>query len=59
MKSSVERLAQALPELERELHEVGGLGEPVIGAHDGGVAAGVATAEPALLQDRDAPRPVI
>ncbi len=49
----VELGAQALPELERELVEMGVGLEPVVRAHDRGVAPGVAAAEPALLEHRD------
>ena len=49
----VEFPAQTLPELERELVEARRLVAQVVGPHDGGVSTRVATAEPALLDDRD------
>ena len=49
----VEFLRQALPELQRMVVERGRFLPQVVGADDGGVAPGVAAAEPALLQDRD------
>ena len=49
----VELLAQTLPELQRELHEIGVGRQKIVGAHDGGVAAGVAAAQPAALDHRD------
>ncbi len=52
----VESLRQALPQLERMVVERGALREQVVGADDGGVAAGVAAADPALFEHRDAGR---
>ena len=49
----IERLRQALPQLQRVLVERGRFLPEIIGADDRGVAPGVAPAKPALLQDRD------
>jgi hypothetical protein len=49
----VQLLAQALPQLQRVLVKMRALVPEIIGAHDGGVAAGVAAADPALLQHGD------
>jgi len=49
----VERLAQALPQLEGMLVEVRALVPEIVRAHDGGVATGVAAADPALLEHGD------
>ena len=49
----VELLRQALPKLQRMLIERGRFLPQVVGADDGGVAPGVAAAEPALLEHRD------
>ena len=49
----VELLREALPELQRMLVEGGAFVPQVVGADHGGVAPGVAAAEPALLQHRD------
>ena len=49
----VEFLAQALPQLEREVIEARRFVAQVVGAHDGGVAAGVAAAQISLFDDRD------
>src|SRR5262249_30377847 len=45
---------QAPPEVEAGLVEADPLGGEVVGADDGGVAAGAATADVALLEDGDA-----
>ena len=49
----VEIAAEPLIELQGHLVERRALGEEIVGAHDGGVAPGIAAAEPALLDDRD------
>ena len=49
----VERLRQPLPELHRMVVKRRALVEEVVRADDGGVAPGVAAADPALLQHRD------
>jgi hypothetical protein len=49
----VEVLAQPLPQLHRMLVEVGVGRQQVVGAHDGGVAPGIAAADPTLLQHGD------
>ncbi len=49
----VEFLLQPLPELQRPFVEGVVAGEQVVRADDGGVAADIAGAEPALLQHRD------
>ena len=49
----VEVLLHALPQLHRQLVEAGIAGKHVVGADDGGVAAGIAGADPALFQHRD------
>ena len=50
----VDLVGQALPELERQFHQVLQGTQAIVGAHDGGVASGVAAADPAALQNRDA-----
>ena len=55
----VERLRQRFPQLQRMIVERGALIEQVVGADDGGVAAGVAAAYPAFLQHRDLTQPVV
>ncbi len=49
----IQILAQSFPQLHRFFVEVRGFVPQIVGAHDGGVAAGVATANPALFQHRD------
>ena len=49
----VEVLAEPVPQLQRVVVDAGALVIEVVGADDGGVAAGVAAAEPALFQHRD------
>ena len=49
----VELPLQSLPQLHRPLVEGDVAGQQVVGADDGGVAADVAGAEVALLDDRD------
>ena len=49
----VELLRQPLPYLERVVVERRRSPEQIVGAHDGGVAPGIAAAEPALFDDRD------
>src|SRR3546814_3569790 len=49
----VELLAQSLPQLQRMLVDRRRFVPEIVGAADGGVAAGVAAADPALLQHRD------
>jgi len=49
----VESLDRCLPQPDRMVVECGALIEQVVGADDGGVAAGVAAADPALLEHRD------
>ena len=49
----VEVLAQAFPKSQGMLVELGVGAQQVVGAHDRGVASGVAAAQPALLQHRD------
>ena len=55
----VEVLLQSLPQLHRPFVERRVAGQQVVGADDGGVAADVAAAEPALLQHRDIGDPVL
>ncbi len=55
----VELLRQVLPQLQRVVVERRALVEEVVGADDGGVAAGVAAADPALLQHRDVAQAVL
>ena len=55
----VERLRQALPQLQRMVVERGALVEQVVGADDGGVAAGVAAADPAFLEHGDVGEPML
>ena len=49
----VEILAEPVPQLHRVVVDAGALVVEIVGADDGGVAAGIAAAEPALLQHRD------
>ncbi len=49
----VEVLGEPLPQLHRMLVELGVRGQQVVRAHDGGVAPGIAAADPALLQHGD------
>ncbi len=49
----VEVALHRLPELHRQLVEADIAGQQVVGADDRGVAAGIAGADPALLQHRD------
>ncbi len=49
----VEVLGQAFPQFHRVFVQVRRLVPQVVGAHDGGVAGGVAAAQPALLDHRD------
>jgi len=55
----VEVAAQALPQLEGVLVEQGIARQQIVRAHDGGVAAGIAAADIALLQNRDVMNAVI
>ena len=48
----IDLLAQALPQLHRFFVECGALVPQVVRAHDGGIAAGVAAADPAALNHR-------
>ena len=49
----VELLGEPIPQLQRMVVNAGALVIEIVGADDGGVAAGVAAAEPALFQHRD------
>ena len=49
----VERVAETLPELQAPLVEILVLVEQVVGADDGRVAADIALADPAALEERD------
>ena len=49
----VQFLREVFPQLERMVVERGAFVEQVVGADDGGVAPGVAAADPALLEHRD------
>jgi hypothetical protein len=55
----IEGLREALPHPERVVVEGGALREQVVGADDGGIAAGVAAADPALFEYRDAPHAML
>ena len=49
----VQLLAQGFPQLQGMLVEVGIGLKQIIGAHDGGVAPGIAAADPALFEHRN------
>ena len=49
----VEVLRQPVPQLQRMVVDAGALVVEIVGADDGGVAAGIAAAEPALFEHRD------
>ena len=49
----VQILGEPVPQLQRVVVDAGALVIEVVGADDGGVAAGIAAAEPALFQHRD------
>ena len=55
----VEDLREVLPHLHRVVVEAGALVEEVVGTDDGGVAAGVAAADPTLLEHSDAGETVL
>ncbi len=55
----VQLLGQAFPQLYGVVVETGAFIEQVVGADDGGVAAGVAAAQPALFQDGDVAHAVL
>jgi hypothetical protein len=55
----VQLLGEPLPEVERVIVELGALVVEVVRADDRGVAAGVAAAEPALVDHRDRCDPVL
>ena len=55
----VDVAGEPLEQPQRFLVEVGALVPQVVGADDGGVAPGVAAAEPSLLEDRDVGDPVL
>ena len=55
----VEHLGEVAPQLHRVIVERGALLEEVVGADDGGVAAGVAAADPAFFEHRDLAQAVL
>ena len=49
----IEFVAQILPHFQAEFEQVVQRSLAVVGAHDGGVAPGIAAADPAFFQDRN------
>jgi hypothetical protein len=49
----IEVVRQFLPQFHGEIVEADRFGQQIVGTHDGGVAADIAGAEPALFQHRD------
>ena len=54
----IQLLAQPIPQLDRVIVQMRAFVIEIVGADDGGVAPGIAAADPAFLQDRDVGDPV-